>query len=252
MLASTLDSHCFLFCLQIPRSPQDRWDYLGTSGLQPDAPVYRLAIFLTLVYFCFSTFTLLTGSLAELQASKVLVLGQGDGSRVKPCSQRTAICTRSCSPVTWVSASQCLWERRRINYAGPVCWKTAPHHDVPSSKRHCWLTQFGVMCSPMCPLPDFSPSSASFSNLVVQKSSWNQCRQYGLHQWDEKEWADRAWLLRTEGDHMLYLQHCWLPRPHHLKALQEECQRSMGYFHPLWLTVDLCLSLPWSHTLLSQ
>ena len=30
--------------------------------------------------------------------------------------------------------------------------KNIPHHDVPTSKLHCWYGVFGVMCSAICPL----------------------------------------------------------------------------------------------------
>lgn len=34
-----------------------------------------------------------------------------------------------------------------MKYASTVCWKTASHQDVPTSKLHCWFGVFGAMCS---------------------------------------------------------------------------------------------------------
>lgn len=38
-----------------------------------------------------------------------------------------------------------------VKFASTVCWKAAPHHDVPTSKLHCWYGVFRVMCSAICP-----------------------------------------------------------------------------------------------------
>ena len=39
-----------------------------------------------------------------------------------------------------------------MKFASIVCWKTAPHHDVPTSKLHCWYGVFWVMCCAIWPL----------------------------------------------------------------------------------------------------
>ena len=42
--------------------------------------------------------------------------------------------------------------RPSFNYMKSArCWKTAPHHDAPTSKLHCWCGVFRVMCSAISP-----------------------------------------------------------------------------------------------------
>ena len=52
------------------------------------------------------------------------------------------------------SFSETNWEFPSFNYmksASTICWKTAPHHDVPTSKLHCWYSVFGMMCGAISP-----------------------------------------------------------------------------------------------------